>query len=227
MVRHIPPASARPGDDPCGRHRPWSARARAQTERPIRILVGFAAGGGNDVIARLVAQKMGEGASGQVLVDNKTGASGLDRRRHPGQGAARRHDADGGGADDLRRGAAALQVGGVRCTARRRGHLPARRLAAGAGGQSVVRRQVGGRADRDGQGEARRHQLRLGRRGHHAAHGGRALPVHHRRPHDPRRLSRRGAGDRRRRRRPAAAAVRQRLGGDRPGEGGHAPGRSP
>jgi len=49
----------------------------AQTARPIRVLVGFAAGGGNDVIARLVAQKMGEGASGQVLVDNKTGASGL------------------------------------------------------------------------------------------------------------------------------------------------------
>lgn len=49
----------------------------AQTTRPIRVLVGFAAGGGNDVIARLVAQKMGEGASGQVLVDNKTGASGL------------------------------------------------------------------------------------------------------------------------------------------------------
>ena len=49
----------------------------AQTTRPIRILVGFAAGGGNDVIARLVAQKMSEGAAGQVLVDNKTGASGL------------------------------------------------------------------------------------------------------------------------------------------------------
>jgi tripartite-type tricarboxylate transporter receptor subunit TctC len=39
--------------------------------------VGFAAGGGNDVIARLVAQKMSEGTAGQVLVDNKTGASGL------------------------------------------------------------------------------------------------------------------------------------------------------
>ncbi len=49
----------------------------AQTTRPIRILVGFAAGGGNDVTARLLAQKMSEGASGQVLVDNKTGASGL------------------------------------------------------------------------------------------------------------------------------------------------------
>lgn len=54
----------------------FAGSALAQT-KPIRILVGFAAGGGNDVIARLVAQKMGEGSSGQVLVDNKTGASGL------------------------------------------------------------------------------------------------------------------------------------------------------
>ena len=54
----------------------FAGSALAQT-KPIRILVGFAAGGGNDVIARLVAQKMSEGASGQVLVDNKTGASGL------------------------------------------------------------------------------------------------------------------------------------------------------
>ncbi len=54
----------------------FAGSALAQT-KPIRILVGFAAGGGNDVIARLVAQKMGEGAPSQVLVDNKTGASGL------------------------------------------------------------------------------------------------------------------------------------------------------
>jgi tripartite-type tricarboxylate transporter receptor subunit TctC len=54
----------------------FAGSALAQT-KPIRILVGFAAGGGNDVIARLLAQKMSEGAAGQMLVDNKTGASGL------------------------------------------------------------------------------------------------------------------------------------------------------
>lgn len=56
-------------------------RAAAQTapfpSRPIRILVGFAAGGGNDVIARILAQKLSEGPLGPVLVDNRTGASGL------------------------------------------------------------------------------------------------------------------------------------------------------
>ncbi len=54
----------------------FAGSALAQT-KPIRILVGFAAGGGNDVIARLLAQKMSEGTAGQMLVDNKTGASGL------------------------------------------------------------------------------------------------------------------------------------------------------
>jgi tripartite-type tricarboxylate transporter receptor subunit TctC len=53
------------------------AQTTAFPSRPIRILVGFAAGGGNDVTARLLAQKLSEGALGQVLVDNQTGASGL------------------------------------------------------------------------------------------------------------------------------------------------------
>ena len=54
-----------------------SAQATPFPARPIRILVGFAAGGGNDVITRLVAQQMSGGPLGQVIVDNKTGASGL------------------------------------------------------------------------------------------------------------------------------------------------------
>ena len=53
------------------------SRASAQPSRPIRILVGFAAGGGNDVIARILAQKLSEGGLGPVLVENRTGASGL------------------------------------------------------------------------------------------------------------------------------------------------------
>jgi tripartite-type tricarboxylate transporter receptor subunit TctC len=39
--------------------------------------VGFAAGGGNDVIARILAQKLSEGQLAPVLVENRTGASGL------------------------------------------------------------------------------------------------------------------------------------------------------
>ena len=56
---------------------PVSAQTTPFPSRPIRILVGFAAGGGNDVTARLVAQQMSGGPLGQVIVENKTGASGL------------------------------------------------------------------------------------------------------------------------------------------------------
>ena len=44
--------------------------------RPIRMVVGFAAGGGNDLFARLIAQKLGENIGQNVIVENKAGAGG-------------------------------------------------------------------------------------------------------------------------------------------------------
>jgi tripartite-type tricarboxylate transporter receptor subunit TctC len=43
--------------------------------KPIRIVVGFTAGGGTDAQARIVAQKLGEVLGASVIVDNKPGAS--------------------------------------------------------------------------------------------------------------------------------------------------------
>ncbi|MEO7940916.1 MAG: tripartite tricarboxylate transporter substrate binding protein [Burkholderiaceae bacterium] len=58
-----------------------SAGAHAQAanpNHPVRFVVGFAAGTGPDIVARLVAQKLSEGWGGQgVIVDNKPGAAGL------------------------------------------------------------------------------------------------------------------------------------------------------
>jgi tripartite-type tricarboxylate transporter receptor subunit TctC len=57
-----------------------AAESCAQTkypDRPVKMLVGFAAGGGTDVIARIVAQKMSEGLGQTVLVENRPGASGM------------------------------------------------------------------------------------------------------------------------------------------------------
>lgn len=45
--------------------------------RPMRLLVGFAAGGGSDIIARALAQQLTESLGQQVVTDNRTGAGGL------------------------------------------------------------------------------------------------------------------------------------------------------
>jgi tripartite-type tricarboxylate transporter receptor subunit TctC len=45
-------------------------------DRPIKIVVPFAAGAGTDAMARLMAQKMGEVMNASFVVENRTGASG-------------------------------------------------------------------------------------------------------------------------------------------------------
>ncbi len=51
--------------------------AKQYPERSIKILVGFAAGGGTDVAARIVAQKLAETIGQSVVVENRPGASGM------------------------------------------------------------------------------------------------------------------------------------------------------
>jgi tripartite-type tricarboxylate transporter receptor subunit TctC len=52
------------------------ARAQTADAKPIRIVVPFAAGGGNDVFARQMAKGLGELRKSGVIVDNKPGAGG-------------------------------------------------------------------------------------------------------------------------------------------------------
>ena len=54
-----------------------AGRASAQTTRqPLRIIVPFPAGGGTDVLARIVAEKLRGNYSPSVIVENRVGASG-------------------------------------------------------------------------------------------------------------------------------------------------------
>jgi tripartite-type tricarboxylate transporter receptor subunit TctC len=50
--------------------------AQQYPAKPIRMVVGFAPGGGTDLVARIIGQKMTESWGQPVLVDNRAGATG-------------------------------------------------------------------------------------------------------------------------------------------------------
>lgn len=54
-----------------------SAKAQEYPDRTVKLVVPFAAGGGGDIIGRLVARKLGEQLKQAVIVDNKPGASSI------------------------------------------------------------------------------------------------------------------------------------------------------
>jgi tripartite-type tricarboxylate transporter receptor subunit TctC len=58
------PASSRP------------SRAQPYPSRPVRLIVGLAAGGGQDIVARLIGQWLSERLGRQFIIENRPGASG-------------------------------------------------------------------------------------------------------------------------------------------------------
>ena len=50
--------------------------------KPIRVVVGYAAGGGNDIIVRVMTPELSKGLGQPVIVDNKPGAQGIIAAEH-------------------------------------------------------------------------------------------------------------------------------------------------
>ncbi len=69
---------------------PAVAAAQSWPERPVRLIVPYAAGGGTDIVARVLGQKLGEALHQPFLVENKPGASGMI-----GAGYVAKSDPDG------------------------------------------------------------------------------------------------------------------------------------
>lgn len=66
---------------------PGTAQAQDYPARPITIVVSTAAGGGNDIMARVIGERMSRTLGQQIVVENRPGAGGTTATRQIAQAA--------------------------------------------------------------------------------------------------------------------------------------------
>ena len=167
-------------------------RAQSYPSRPIRLIVGFAAGGPTDVLARIIGGKMSEILGQQVVIENRTGASGNIATqfvvRAPNDGYTILMGANSNAVNE-----SLFKNLGFNFAKDLIPGRAARRSADRAGGASVARGEIGQGPDQPRQGKARRDHVRDRRQGYDDTPRGRALQS------DGRRQADRGAVQRQRR----------------------------
>ena len=70
MVRLLPFLVALAALSPSALGQDWPGK-------PVRVVVGYAAGGGNDIIIRLMAPELQKGLGQPIVVENKPGAQSI------------------------------------------------------------------------------------------------------------------------------------------------------
>ena len=70
---------------------PASGLAQAFPAKPIRLVVGYTPGGSNDIVARIIAPRLGEALNTTVVVENRPGASGALGADHVAKAAPDGH----------------------------------------------------------------------------------------------------------------------------------------
>ena len=173
---------------------PVAAAAQDFPSKPIRLIVPFPPGGPNDLIARVVGQKMSELLKQQVVIDNRGGAGGA-----LGTDVVAKAAPDGHTIAITSAGALAISIAlQEKLPYDTLKHLkPVTLVATGAGvagGGDQRPRQQFQRADRARARQARLAQLRVVGAGQHAASRRRASEGRRQGRHRPRPLQGRGAG---------------------------------
>ena len=57
------------------------AASAAYPDKPIKMYIGYAAGGSTDVVARLISPKLGEKLGQPIVIENKPGGAGVSPPR--------------------------------------------------------------------------------------------------------------------------------------------------